>query len=288
MVGIIIVIYKSYEQILSYIRNEVSRIRIPHKTVIVDVGAPLEGTRRIADALGIPVSEYAGDANGDMFILCSKENLGYARGNNLGAEYLLKHFPEIDKLLFSNDDIEYISPDVVEVLSKKMDQMPDVGCIGPKVVDFNGNLQGPGYTPPDIRYTIRRNMGESFFGAKHYWLDATRERKSEYVNIVSGCFHLCRASDFVKIGMFDPETFLYWEEELLSERLKQIGQRVYFESSVSIRHLLKCELFGQKLFFSKYRRVNVFLRTLLALSALCRLTLVRLALLKRRLTPSKK
>ena len=301
MIGIVAVVYKSYERIVTYVRQELAKVTAPHRTVIVDVGSPRESSERIAQALGVSVWEEGMAPEGELFVLHADENLGYARGNNLGVEFLMRLFPDIDKLLFSNDDIELISPNVVEVLAARMDADPSIGCIGPKVIDLQGNLQGPGYAPPSLRHKVLQNLGEPLLGAARFRQDVGRERKSEPVNIVGGCFHLVRVDAFSRCGGFDPRTFLYWEEEILSARLRKLGLCVYFEASVAIRHfvgnttstsapnllLLQCELFGQRLYFKEYAQVSRMSYALLWLSGEIRLLLVRLAMLKRSLTMAK-
>ena len=136
MIGIVVVVYKSYERIVTYVHQELTKISAPHRTVIVDVGSPRESSERIAQALGVSVWQEGMAADGELFVLHSNENLGYARGNNLGADFLMRLFPDIDKLLFSNDDIELISPNVVEVLAAHMDDDASIGCIGPKVIEI--------------------------------------------------------------------------------------------------------------------------------------------------------
>ncbi|MBQ7650073.1 MAG: glycosyltransferase family 2 protein, partial [Victivallales bacterium] len=225
------------------------------------------------------------------------ENLGYARGNNLGVKFLLDIDAVTDKMLFSNDDIEFLSDNVVDVLAERLDSMPGIGCIGPMVVDLNGGLQGPGYRRPRIGYTIRRNFGEPLLGAARYSLDRERERVSEKVNIVGGCFHMVRTSDFLEAGLFDERTFLYWEEEIFSERLNTIGKAVYYEASVKILHyvgnttskhapnllLLKCELDGQRIYYRNYAKAGLVARGMLRISAWFRLLIVRLCILRRKI-----
>ena len=47
-----------------------------------------------------------------------------------------------------------------------------------------------------------------------------------------------RADDFYGIGMMDPNTFLYREEECISERLqKQLGKQAYWYPRTEVIHL---------------------------------------------------
>ena len=108
---------------------------------------------------------------------------------------------------------------------------------------------------------------------------------------------LIKKDDFLGCGKFDERTFLYREEAILSERLRAIGKRMYYDDSVTIRHfvgnttskkapnllLLECELFGQRLYFGEYAKSSVVMMGLLLVSQWIRLALVKLAILKRKL-----
>ena len=295
MVGIVVLIYKSHEQVLAYVRNELPKIGVPHRALIVDTGSERAHAERLAAELGVAVVTASDTvSDGNLFVLHVEENLGYARGNNLGAEFLTRNFPDTDKLLFSNDDIEFISADVVDVLSRRLDENPEIGCIGPKVIDLNGNCQAPRYLPPDVWSDIRRNFGIPFRGAQYYDNPVPANLQEGEVDSITGCFYMVRASDFIAAGMFDSRTFLYWEENIFKKRLERSthGHSVYFEPAVSIRHfvglttgkhapnllLLKCELYGQSLYYREYQKVSAIAFLVLKLSIWCRLALVRLAL----------
>ena len=299
MLGIIIVIYKSHEQTAAYVSRQLPKIALEHRTVVVDQASDVAVSKALAEQIGAVWIENGSDGVpvAPLYVLHTPENMGYARGNNLGVKFLLDIDGATDKMLFSNDDIEFLSDNVVDVLAERLDAMPDVACIGPMVIDLAEKLQGPGYRRPEIGYTVRRNFGEPFFGGARYALDADRERVSEVVYMVEGCFHLVRTADFMTVGMFDERTFLYWEERILSELLAAIGRKVYYEASVKIRHyvgntirqhapnllLVKCELEGQHIYYCIYRRIGLFARMALRISGWCRMTLVRMCIVKHKL-----
>ncbi|MDQ0289716.1 glycosyltransferase family 2 protein [Oligosphaera ethanolica] len=296
MTGIIVLVYKSYEQVLRYVSQELSKVGCEHRVVIVDVGSPLASAERIATALGTAVTAIDAatvDRSSGLFVIHSPDNLGYARGNNLGVQFLLRHFPETDKLLFSNDDIELLTPDVVEQLGAKLDEMPAVGCIGPRVIDLNEHDQGPEYEATTVGRSILINALIPFVGAGFFSPPASAERPREAgeAYIVGGCFHMLRTADFLAASMFDARTFLYFEEEILSERLRRVGKAVYYYPAVRIRHfvgnttskhrsnlaLVKTHLAGQWLYYREYRHVPWPALAALKLSAWLRLFLVYLA-----------
>jgi GT2 family glycosyltransferase len=53
---------------------------------------------------------------------------------------------------------------------------------------------------------------------------------------LSGSFMLVRTADFLQAGGFDEETFLYAEENILSDRLSLLGKCFYFVPSVHVLH----------------------------------------------------
>ncbi len=301
MLGIVIVTYKSYDRIKEYVEKDLLPCALPCKIVVVDVGSERDSAERIAALLGVQVSEFDDAPTGNVIVLHVQENLGYARGNNYGAHYLLKHFPETEQFLFSNDDVRFIKGPVLETLVERLRELPDVGAIGPDIVDLMGNHQGPGYDLVTVSYVIVNNLLEPLLGrgrVARFIPPSTHSRKSGVCRILSGCFLLVNANFFVQAGMFDDRTFLYWEEEILAKRMEAIGKRFYFEDSVLIQHLiggsmrkskgpnllqLKNMLAGGNLYFRYYDKCGWPAYLLLRLSNGVRLCLVYLALLKYRL-----
>ena len=53
---------------------------------------------------------------------------------------------------------------------------------------------------------------------------------------VMGSFMFMKSEIFFKCGMMDKSTFLYFEENILAERLKRIGKGVYYYPGVEVVH----------------------------------------------------
>ncbi|MBR0459531.1 MAG: glycosyltransferase family 2 protein [Victivallales bacterium] len=304
MLGIIIVTYKSYDRIRDYVFEDLlGYVSAGNgKIVVVDVGSERSSAERIAELLEVTVGDFDSPPKGDVTVLHVRENLGYARANNYGVRYLLKHIPQTEAFLFSNEDVRFTKGPVLETLMEKLRALPDAGTIGPDIVDMQGSPQGPLMYNQSIWFAILNNFCEPLFG--HGFLrgsfasgktPAELERKPGPVCVLSGCFFLVRASDFLQAGMFDERTFLYWEEEILSRRMEAIGKRLYFEDSVQVRHLVggtmprkdrpntlqaKNLLAGAKLYYRDYDRRNILERTLLGISGAFRMTIVYLAVWK--------
>jgi len=228
MIGVIVINYHSEEKTIEFVRTELSKIRSDYAVVIVDNGSSELSRDRLLEA-------FKG-ADQYVFVVPSEENLGFARGNNLGAEVARNQFNP-DVLLFANNDIRLVDLDTVDRMAAKLKSLDEAGALGPKVVGLDGRLQSP---EPFISFWDRhvalywRNLLP--FKSKPFWVEYSQTAEEGYHYRVSGSFFMVRTEDYFTCGKMDPNTFLYAEEMILSERLKRIGKKVYYYSEVSVVH----------------------------------------------------
>lgn len=233
----IIINYKMEELTCSFVKEELSKCKLDNLVVIVDNGATEESSQRMSEVLNAPIVR---DINGEInencrcFVIFNKENTGFARGNNLGVNFVRRHF-DCQYLLFSNNDIRLKDPDVVEQLIAKLEDLPDVGVIGPKIVGLDGHCQSPDAFYPFWTEVVGKRW-ERFIPL--YYIDSfdPNQAKEGYYYRVMGSFFLCRTRDFLKCGMMDDGTFLYMEEACLSDRMNDIDKRCYYDPSVCVEH----------------------------------------------------
>ena len=244
--GIVIVSYKSAQMTIDFVSRELPKVDVPWVCCIVNNAATKEETRKIAEGVDAEVIDAkdlrAKDARtGGVYVLTSVENLGFAKGNNLGVEFLKENF-DCTHLLFTNNDVEIKSSDCLSTLIEKLNSNQEIGAIGPRIFCLDGSEQ----LPHDGYVSVYRQIGWHllpFLRKKHNPQTPDKKEKSSlpirssgFTYWVQGAFLVMRTSDFLQVGMFDPETFLYAEEPILAERLKSIGKQMYYENSVSILH----------------------------------------------------
>ncbi len=224
--GIVIVSYRSDDLTVRFVREELSRVRIPYTLVVVDNGATSEEAaslgRQLPDAVVLP-----------------SENGGFAKGNNLGVRYLEDH-GGVDQILFTNNDIHLSSDGVVESLSDQLERIPEAGAIGPEILGTDGIWQRPeSYIPMWDRY-VWMYLSTPFLDRetkrKRFQLDYPSEAGEGFHYKLMGSFLLVKADVFREAGMFDEHTFLFAEEPILSERFRAIGYRFYFYPEVQVVH----------------------------------------------------
>ena len=225
-VGVVVVSYRSPERTCAFVGGQLPRLPFPWVACVVEVASRPES--RAALEAGLPKGTV---------LLSSPENLGYSRGNNLGAEELRRRFPSLEYLLIANDDVEIPGDSGLEALWQEMEAHPEWGVAGPDVRGLDGAPQSPWDTSADLgdECSLAFPAKATPFGG------APRECYG-----VRGCFLLVRASAFFQAGSFDEGYFLFFEEPALGERLRHLGfqtrylpqARVLHQGSATIRKAL--------------------------------------------------
>lgn len=173
-----------------------------------------------------------------VVLLRSKENKGYAAGNNVGLQYVLDNAIE-GNIIISNPDIYYTEDDLEKVLEPLKDN--SIG-ISTGLIHTDGQITSnfawmvPSYWELLLNqyltiYKIKRKLGISM-----YCEYPKPEDDIIYCNCVSGCF-FCMTTDTLKqIGLFDERTFLYGEENILGFKVKENGQKTCVVIGANIEH----------------------------------------------------
>lgn len=226
MIGIVVVSYRSDDATVDFVRGELCKISSPYKIVVVANGSSAEEAAALAAR--IPEAD-----------VLAAPNRGYAAGNNLGFKYLMENYSP-DYVLFSNNDIHFISNNVVEILSETLSSRPEAGLAGPEVLGLDGKRQGPdAYLGIWDRY-VWMYLSSPFLSEKakraRFKLDVPACAQEGPCYKLSGSFFMVDAKAFSDAGMFDENTFLYAEENILSDRMARIGKTCWFNPAVSVLH----------------------------------------------------
>ena len=228
MIGIIVINFGKPERTIRFVKEECAKVAAEHRVVVVDNGSGEDALAELKSAL-----------EGLADIVPANENLGFAKGNNLGADYAIKQYGA-DILLFVNNDMVFTDADVVDRLVAKLAALPEAGMIGPKVVGTDGRLQSPEPYKSFCQSHLLPYWGNLIYSRKKLdekiQKDYAQNAGAGWHYRIMGSFMMMRAGDFIACGMMDPNTFLYAEEAILSERLKKIGKKVWYEPSVQVLH----------------------------------------------------
>lgn len=164
--------------------------------------------------------EHAKKSYPKAHFIKNSENVGFARGMNVGIRFALDHGAQY---------IWLVNPDAI-VPKESLEPL----------VDILEKNRGVGIVSP----IIKRPGGSIWFGGgKISW----RHMRAKHVpprslstpfetGFVSGCAPLIKAAVFQKVGLFDERFFLYYEDADLSLRAKKSGFSIIVHPGVSISH----------------------------------------------------
>lgn len=270
-IGIIVVSYHNPDMTIRYVTMELPKLTTPYTLVVVNVATTREESLQLAEACGLCLVDDDGthtlpDSQG--YLIWDKDNLGYAKGNNKGVRFL-NSFGTFSHYLFSNDDIEIRDINILDVLVDSMKEHSDVACIGPRIIGVDGHDQSPHgrYISPyrligwRLFPFLRKKKNSSPQGEKN-------TPSAHYTYWVCGAFMMVDAKAFNNVEMFDNNTFLYYEEVILSERLSLIEKKVYYEPAVAVLHYeggssttvsekkRETEKMSREYYFKEYKHVN--------------------------------
>lgn len=161
-------------------------------------------------------------------VIANLKNLGYSRGNNLGAAHLMaKGFRW---LLFVNPDV-MLEPTAVAAMLDVLIADPTVGCVGAVPIrpgrssSERAGRNRPRLVEKLILYGPLARLCGRWFESGHI-LRGRGIRDGQSVYAIYGAACMFPAAAFAAIGGFDEEFFLYEEEFVIAERLHACGLRV--------------------------------------------------------------
>jgi O-antigen biosynthesis protein len=166
-----------------------------------------------------------------------KANIGFGKACNVGARNAVGEF-----LLFLNPDT-IVSHSSIAGACAFMRERPEVGLLGPKILNPDGTLQPGcrrGFPTPEAALFHFLGLSKLFpknkrFGHYHLtWLDPD---ESSAVDAISGSFMFMRRPLFEKLGGFDERFFMYGEDLDLCRRVQQAGFKVWYYPAIQIIHL---------------------------------------------------
>lgn len=150
-------------------------------------------------------------ARENITIVRLSENLGFGRGCNAGADVA-----QTPWILFLNPDAR-LKPGALEALLEAVEHHSSAVAFNPRIANADGSqyFKRRSWLLPRSRYM------------KKGWPDADKP-----VPILSGAAFFVSKKNFEKVSGFDPNIFLYHEDDDLSLRLAQLGQLMFVRNSL--------------------------------------------------------
>ena len=226
--------YKTYKEAIACAMSVLTTQKYSDiNIIIVDNGSPNDSAEQLENYF---------KHEQRVHVIVSDENLGFAKGNNLGIKYAREHF-EPDFIVIANSDIIFEQSDYCEKVVEIYERKP-YAILGGDIIDakrvqhFNPVARKRVYTIPYMRKQALVSEGKAWLYRiikllhmkkkvenKEQVTTREVEGKSVVANsrveeeledvLLHGCCMVFSKDFFQQLDGFWPETFLYAEEEII-------------------------------------------------------------------------
>ena len=171
----------------------------------------------------------------NLKIVSSDKNDGYSSAINLGCKELIKDLGKCN-IIISNADIIINKEDDLKQLLDDLNKK-DIGVVAPTILEHNNLNRGWKMPKPIVEVLLNLPYIHRFIRRKYvFYKDEYYKNKTSIVDVVSGCFFLIKSSVLEEINYLDENVFLYYEENILSSKLKKIDKKVLVNNNINIVH----------------------------------------------------
>jgi GT2 family glycosyltransferase len=151
-------------------------------------------------------------------------NRGFASANNQGLEIGCGRY----FMLLNSDTV--VLPKAIDTLIQMADQNPNVGIIGPKLLNMDGSLQKSWASFPSfLSELIGQNFGKR--------TPVTGIPNTFEVDWIMGACMLLPLAVLQDVGKMDEDYFFYSEETDWCFRIKKQGWKIWYTTNAQIYHL---------------------------------------------------
>lgn len=297
-VGIIILNYNKCSDTIQCIKSIENVNTADIKIIIVDNGSSKQDLLDSKNFITSNYSNYAILSKEPSHELTlpyitlydSKHNDGYAQGNNKGLR-IFSLDNSISHVLILNNDIIF-TEDIIPELLNSHSRISNIAFISPillkkNYIDIDYTCARKSVTFWEIIFYHLLNPIAWHFVDKHitqkkilFSGELESLKQPTKIELQSGSCLLTSIQTFKDLNYFDPNTFLYWEENILQKKATKLGLENYIHPKCKCIHLggqttsqhatnkflLKCGYHSCYHYMTAYENINFFKKFLLKVS----------------------
>lgn len=169
-------------------------------------------------------------------LIANNDNTGFAKANNQAMEIAQGHYV----LLLNSDTI--VQPDTFQTMIAYMDEHPDLGAAGCKIILPDGSLDKAcrrGFPTPSASFYYAFGFSKLFPDNprfNQYQLGYMDPNETYPVDCLVGAFMLVRKETIRQVGGLDETFFMYGEDIDWCYRIKQAGWGIHYHPATYIVH----------------------------------------------------
>ena len=220
--GIVIVNYNDYKTTKRLIDN-IRDYKVFDKIVIVDNKSSDNSLKELKKL-----------ENKRIVVVDSGENKGYSYALNVGCKYLIDKYKEC-KIIVSNSDIIIQSENDIKDLFELVKGKNVI--VGPTIIE--GNNLNRGWIVPKPMADVAMNILGLYkkYQKRHLmYQDSYYNKDISKVGTVSGCFFAISSKHLEEMGYFDENVFLYYEENIMGVKTKDLGKNIIVANNIDVIH----------------------------------------------------
>lgn len=220
--GIVIVNYNDYKTTKRLIDN-IKDYKVFDKIVIVDNKSSDNSLKELKKL-----------ENKRIVVIDSGKNKGYSYALNVGCKYLIDKYKEC-KIIVSNSDIIIQSENDIKDLFELVKGKNVI--VGPTIIE--GNNLNRGWIVPKPMDDVAMNILGLYkkYQKRHLmYQDSYYNKDISKVGTVSGCFFAISSKHLEEMGYFDENVFLYYEENIMGVKTKDLGKNIIVANNIDVIH----------------------------------------------------
>lgn len=174
-------------------------------------------------------------------IIENKTNEGFARGNNIAAEYAVKN--NADYICLLNNDVR-VDKNFLKELFESCEKDKNIGLAGGKIYfekgyEFYKDKYKDGDKGKVIWYAGGKIDWNNVYGSNRGVdeVDNGQFENEQETDFVNGCLMFIRTEILKKCVLFNEKYYLYYEDTDFSQRVKRLGYKLVYCPKSIIWHI---------------------------------------------------
>lgn len=214
-VAAIIVNYNDIENTIRFV-NKINNYNIIDRIVVVDNMSTTIGAFEKLKKL----------ENNKVKVLQADKNGGYDYGNNFGIKYLQNQKEQYDYMIISNPDIEVEEKAIIHCL-QVLEENSKIAVCAPRMFNKDGKpIRRSSWKIRTFKLDVvhsTRLLEALFYKVLRNGEYSEEEYKNEILKVeaIAGAFFVIKYNVLEDIGFLDDNVFLFYEEDILAQQLKE-------------------------------------------------------------------
>ena len=168
-------------------------------------------------------------------LIANAENRGFTGGNNQGIAAAHGRY-----VLVLNPDTEVLG-DALDRLVAYLDNHPDVGALGPQLLNPDRSIQSSRRRFPTLTTAFFESTWLQGLAPRgiltHYYMDDVPSAHTHEVDWLNGACTVFRREVLDRVGVYDAQNFFMYSEELdLCRRVKEAGWKIVYLPEAQVIH----------------------------------------------------